>query len=118
MGVGSLQCLADDVHHSLNIAQHFVIPKAQHVETLKIQTCIPRGVRSESLLGIVLPAIDLNHKPRRITGEIDYQMIDRNLATKVKSFRFQRTRLIPKFPLRKGLILAQLAGNLVCHFAD
>ncbi len=117
-GVGSLQCLADEVHHTLNIAQHLVIPKAQHVETLKIQMGISRSVRAQSLICIVLAAIDFNDKPRGITGKIDYQMINRDLSAKVKSFGLQRAQLLPKPPFGKGLIFPQLAGNLVCHLAD
>ena len=80
--------------------------------------CISRSIRTEPFIRVVLPAINLNDKPRRIAGEINYQIINGDLSTKVKSFRLQRAQLVPKLPLRESQIFTQLAGNLVCHLAD
>ena len=84
-----MQGLPDHLHYTLGVPKNFVIPEPKDVETLVVKMCIACRIGAKAFLRIVLAAVDFNHETRRVAGEINDEMIDRNLAPKVKPFRFQ-----------------------------
>ncbi len=86
MGVGRLQGLTDHVHDPFDIPQNFIVPKAQHVKSLKIEVSISRRVGPQTMFRIMLAAIDFDNKPCGIAGEVDDEMIDWCLSAKMKAF--------------------------------
>jgi len=54
-------------------------------------------------LPVVLAAIDLDHEPGGQTREVDDQVVDRNLPTKMEAVGLQHPETPPKFSLGVGL---------------
>ena len=78
MGGSSHNGCEDDVHHTLDIPGHLVVPEAQHFPTLCLQI---RGARSVAggLLTVVA-AVQFDGDPRFATRNIDDEMADDQLA--------------------------------------
>ena len=92
----------DFVRHTFDIPDHIVIPKAQNFEPLFPQIGIACGIHSLSGSGVMLAAVHLNHKPRRIAGEVYDKMIDRHLPTEMETLRLQRPEKLPKLSFGVG----------------
>ena len=69
----------------------------------------------EARLHVVLTAIDFDDKSLRKARKIDDELVDWHLAAKVEALSLQQPNLMPEFSLGISLIIAKLAGNLVCH---
>jgi len=88
--------------HTFDIADHVVIPESQNSKTLLTQVSVARGSHPLTGSRIMLTAIDLNNKSRKITGEVDNEMINRYLPTEMETLRFQRTKESPKLSFGIG----------------
>jgi hypothetical protein len=92
------------VHNTLEISQYVVVPKSQHTKPALPQIGIALLVRLQAFCKVVLTAINLNDEPRRIACEVNDEMVDRNLAAKMKAEGFQPAKLVPQFSFRVCLI--------------
>jgi hypothetical protein len=91
--------------HTVRIAKHIAVPEAQN--------SIPLSLDQRSSLSIalisVLPAVDFNHQPRAMTGEIRNERADRHLAAKA-SLRKALTKQTPQGSFGIGHVGAQFAS--------
>jgi hypothetical protein len=114
-GGASHQSLANDSLHTVRVRQHIVVPEPKHLKSSISKIRISRAVTSSAFVEIVLSAIDLDHEPCRIAGEVDDQVIDRYLAAKVKSIALERAQSPPELFLGFGRVAAKAARALVRH---
>ena len=86
MGVFKPEGVANVADYAFRIADHIVVPVAQHLETSPAQIRVTLLIGSKPGLHIVLPPINLDDEAGGEAGEVDNEMIHRRLAPKMKSF--------------------------------
>ncbi len=64
-----------------------MIAKAKYLEALGLDSRGAYGIRLFSLIGIVLPAIELDHQLCRMTDEIGDVVLDRDLAAEARAIQ-------------------------------
>jgi hypothetical protein len=80
VGVAGEQSFADGVSHTARIAQHVIVPEADHA--------IPFGFDQPCSFSVVhrvmLTAVDLDNEPGAMADEIDDEPADRRLTPKAR----------------------------------
>jgi sulfur carrier protein ThiS len=84
------------VHNTLKISHNVVVPKSQHAKAALRHMGIALFVCLRAFCKVVLTAINFNDEPRRIAREVNDELVDRNLAAKMKAERFQLAKLAPQ----------------------
>src|SRR5258708_5937379 len=98
----------DDVVDALDIAEHLIVPEAQHAEPLPLQPRRPRIVLREPT--VMLPAIDLDDEPPIEADEVDDVATDRHLSAETMTVDLLEAELRPQALFRFRRIAAELTG--------
>jgi len=81
-----LERAANDHQHSIDVFTHIVIPKPQHTLSISFKIRVTFQVPLNSGRDTVLPAIDLDHQFRRMTGKVGEVRSYCCLPPKVRTF--------------------------------
>ena len=91
------------LHNTVRIPEDLVVPEPQHREAVTMQMGIAGFIAMSTGLQVVLATIDLDHEPGGPAREVDDQVVDRNLSTKMEAVSLQHTETSPEFSLGVGL---------------
>lgn len=100
----------DYLKHAVQIINDFRVPEAQNAVPLLLEP--PRSVRiafGDGGVGM-LRSIQLDHKPRGHTGEVDHIGADGRLATEMGALHGKTFQRPPQLPFRRGFPCTKLAG--------
>lgn len=98
--------------HAVDIAKNFMVPEADHLETLRFEESRARGIG----FCAVLSAIDLDNQPRVKADEIRDVGGDNNLPSEFSAAELPVAQLRPQQRFRVGRVAPQVARP-VFHFA-
>jgi len=73
----------DHGQHPFDVAQHIVVPEAQHTIATRLQKVSSHGIGGCLSIVSVLSAIKLDHETQIMTCEVSEIRADRRLATKM-----------------------------------
>jgi hypothetical protein len=112
-GADVTHCSGNDLHHTLDIPQHVVVPEPEHAIAAGFEVCGSPRVTCKSGRFIVLAAIKLDDETRRVTGEVSEVWADRRLTAEVGARNPQTAQVLPKHTLCVGWLMTHLAraGN-------
>jgi hypothetical protein len=97
------QDVSHPLHNAFRILHDLVVPEPEHREAVTVQVGIACFIGVSAGLPVVLTSIDLDHEPGGQTREVDDQVVDRNLPTKMEAVRLQHPETSPEFSLGVGL---------------
>jgi len=78
VGVALVQGTLDHGMDSVRVAEHIIVPEAQHAIALNFNQSGSRGIARRT----VLAAVNLDHEPRAMTREIGNEAADWDLSAK------------------------------------
>ncbi len=107
---GGAQRLNDNQQHPFGIAQHLIVPEANHAIALGLE---PNSTNL-AVLGMLSP-IDLDNQPGLGTEEVGYIGTDRVLPPEASATNLLAPQMVPQMPLGIGEIEAQMAGEWRGH---
>src|SRR5438270_9821398 len=87
-------------HDSFHVSDDIVVPKAENAISFCAEPPCAPFIFVNILVEAVLRAVDLDHELRRHAGKIHYVGPNRHLASKVRSFEHELTKLTPKTAFR------------------
>jgi hypothetical protein len=79
----------DDVSDAFDVINHIVIPKSQNYKSSIVQMPVTPLITALPIPHIMLAAVDFDHEARRVTSEVDNEMIDWHLPPKMKPTCFE-----------------------------
>jgi hypothetical protein len=106
-----LNRLRNDLLTSLTIAQHIVVPEAQHLEALRPEPRGPDRISSFPARLVVLSAVDLDHDAPAEPDEVDDLRSDRCLAAEWNGVIAKRPQQTPHLAFRIRLTAPQALGG-------
>src|SRR4051812_15998787 len=109
-GAGAAHSSRDCLHHTLDIAEHVVVPETQHAIAARVQLRGPLRIRCDATCFIVLSTIEFDHKPGAMTGEVREVGADGCLPAKVRAVDRQITQVLPQHALGIGRLVTHRAG--------
>jgi hypothetical protein len=107
-----LRQVINRLQHTIQILKNLTVPKSDHLDALIVQECGPLIVFCPDFRFIVLPAIQLNDKPRLMTEEIQDKLLKGMLTAKAKTAELFAAQAMPQQLFRIGHVLPQRAGRL------
>jgi hypothetical protein len=85
----------DRIHETFDIFSHLGIPDAQNPKALIAQILLPPPISRHLLIGAMRTAVDLDNQTLRQAGEVNDELIDRHLLSKLETSLLQLSQLPP-----------------------
>jgi hypothetical protein len=82
----TLQGAEDYVHRRVDVVNELAIPESQDAETARLQQSIAGRVPHHARVTSVLSAVDLDNQTGVVASEVDDEIVDGHLATKMVAF--------------------------------
>ena len=78
-----MHCRRDRLHYAVDVAEHVVVPEAQHPIAARFKVRRSSGVASQAGRFGVLPAVYLDDQARSVTGKVREVGTDGRLSAKM-----------------------------------
>jgi hypothetical protein len=93
---------SDDFHHSLDIAEHVIIPEAKHAIAARLEIGSAFGIPRNARVFVVLSAVEFDDKPRRMAGKVCEVRPDSCLAAKMRTANREPAQPLPQHAFGVG----------------
>jgi len=96
----------DNLHHAVDIAEHIIVPEAQHFIALTFQPCRSLRVSDYRFIMRMLSAIAFDDELGGVTGEVGDEISNGGLPPEMEAGGFQVSQFAPECFFSVGLVFA------------
>ena len=102
--------MANGFHDAIDIAEHVVVPEAEHAVALRFQECGSCLIITNRLP--MLAAINLDHQPHRSRDKVADEGPDHDLTVEPDAAELAIADHTPKLSLGRRGVVSQFTGSL------